>query len=55
LLNREIFYTIKEAKIIIEMWRKYYNTERPHSSLKYETPVPQSYVFEKPKQVVRLT
>ena len=55
LLNREIFYTIKEAQIIIEMWRKYYNTERPHSSLNYETPIPQSYVLEKPKQVVSVT
>ncbi len=46
LLNREIFYTIKEAKVIIEKWRKYYNTERPHSSLNYNTPVPQSYLLE---------
>jgi putative transposase len=33
LLNGEIFYTLKEAKIIIERWRRHYNTIRPHSSL----------------------
>ena len=33
LLNTEIFYTLKEAKILIERWRNHYNTARPHSSL----------------------
>ncbi len=46
LLNREMFYTIKEAKVIIEQWRQYYNTERPHSSLNYNAPVPQSYLLQ---------
>lgn len=55
LLNGEIFYTIQEAKIIIEQWRKQYNTERPHSSLNYEVPVPQSYLFNEHKQVAILT
>jgi transposase InsO family protein len=40
LLNGEIFYTLKEAKIIIEAWRKHYNTVRPHSSLRYQPPAP---------------
>ncbi len=44
LLNGEIFYTIKEAQVIIEQWRKHYNTVRPHSSLGYGSPVPQSYL-----------
>ena len=35
LLNREIFYTLKEAKVLIEQWRRHYNTVRPHSSLGY--------------------
>ena len=35
LLNGEIFYPLKEARIIIEMWRKEYNTIRPHSALGY--------------------
>jgi hypothetical protein len=37
LLNGEIFYSLKEAKVVIEQWRKYYNTIRPHSSLGYLT------------------
>ena len=35
LLNGEIFYTLKEAKIVIEGWRRHYNTIRPHSTLRY--------------------
>jgi hypothetical protein len=38
LLNGEIFYTSKEAKIVIEGWRKHYNTIRSHSSLGYVPP-----------------
>ena len=40
LLNREIFYSLNEAKVLIEMWRKHYNTIRPHSALGYRPPVP---------------
>jgi transposase InsO family protein len=40
LLNGEIFYTLKEAQILIEEWRQHYNTIRPHSSLKYRPPAP---------------
>jgi transposase InsO family protein len=43
LLNREIFYNIKEAKVIIENWRKEYNTVRPHSSLGYRPPAPEAF------------
>jgi putative transposase len=43
LLNREIFYTLKEAQVMIERWRKYYNTERPHSSLGYRPPAPETF------------
>ena len=38
LLNGEIFYTLQEAKVIIESWRRHYNTVRPHSSLGYGHP-----------------
>jgi len=41
LLNGEIFYTLAEAKIVIEAWRKHYNTIRPHSSLGYKPPAPE--------------
>ena len=44
LLNGEIFYTLKEAKVLIEMWRKHYNTARPHSSLGYLPPAPEAIV-----------
>jgi hypothetical protein len=36
-LNEEIFYSLKEARVVIEMWRKHYNTIRPHSALGYRT------------------
>ena len=42
LLNGEIFYTLKEAKVVIESWRIHYNTVRPHSSLNYRPPAPQT-------------
>ncbi|MCA9296228.1 MAG: IS3 family transposase, partial [Phycisphaerales bacterium] len=42
LLNREIFYTLKEAKVLIERWRVQYNTVRPHSSLGYKPPAPEA-------------
>ncbi len=42
LLNGEIFYTLKEAKIIIERWRRHYKTIRPHSSLGYKPPTPEA-------------
>lgn len=39
-LNRERFYTLKEAKILIEEWRNEYNQIRPHSALNYRPPAP---------------
>ena len=41
LLDREIFYSLREAEILIESWRVHYNTERPHSSLGYRPPAPE--------------
>ena len=41
LLKGEIFYTLNEAKVIIENWRRHYNTVRPHSSLGYRPPAPE--------------
>jgi transposase InsO family protein len=41
-LNQEIFYSLKEARIVIEQWRNQYNTVRPHSSLGYRPPAPQT-------------
>jgi len=42
LLNGEIFYTLKEAKVLIRQWRKHYNTVRPHSALGYRPPAPEA-------------
>ena len=39
-LNGEIFYSLKEAQVVIEKWRMDYNTRRPHSSLGYRPPAP---------------
>ncbi len=45
LLAREIFYTLKEAKVLIERWRRQYNTIRPHSALGYRAPAPEAIVI----------
>ena len=45
LLNGEIFYTLEEAKVIIEGWRRQYNTVRPHSSLGYMPPAPEALLW----------
>ena len=42
LLNGEIFETLFEAKVLIEKWRKEYNTFRPHSALGYLPPAPET-------------
>ncbi len=44
LLNGEIFYSLKEAQVLIERWRHHYNTVRPHSALGYRPPAPQTIV-----------
>ncbi len=41
LLNGEIFYSLREAEIVIESWRRHYNTVRPHASLGYRPPAPE--------------
>jgi len=43
LLNGEIFDTLAEARVIIARWRRQYNTIRPHSSLNYRPPAPESF------------
>ena len=42
LLKGEIFYTLKEAKVLIERWRVHYNTIRPHRSLGQRPPAPET-------------
>jgi type I restriction enzyme M protein len=43
-LNGEIFYTLKEAQVLIEWWRLEYNNIRPHSSLNYRPPAPEAWL-----------
>ena len=44
LLDGEIFYTLAEAKIIVESWRRHFNTVRPHGSLGYKSPAPEVFI-----------
>ena len=43
-LNGEIFYSLKEANVLLEQWRIHYNTIRPHSSLGYKPPAPKTVI-----------
>jgi len=49
-LSLEIFYSLKEAQVLIEIWRRHYNTIRPHSALGYRPPVPASILVQ-PTQI----
>ena len=40
----EVFYTLREAQIVIESWRRHYNGVRPHASLGYRAPAPEVFV-----------
>jgi len=44
MLNGEIFYSLREAQIIIERWRNHYNTKRPNSALGYCPPAPEAII-----------
>ena len=41
LLRAEVFNSLREAQVLIEQWRRHYNTARPHSSLGYRPPAPE--------------
>ena len=41
LLDGEVFYSLAEAKVVIESWRRHYNSNRPHSALGYRPPAPE--------------
>ncbi len=43
-LNGEIFYSMKEIRVLAERWRVHYNTVRPHSSLGYRPPAPEAWL-----------
>ena len=44
LVDGEIFYSLAEARIIVESWRRHYNTARPHQSLGYKPPAPEVFI-----------
>ena len=44
LLDGEIFSSLKEAQVIIESWKRHYNTVRPHGSIDYKPPAPEVFV-----------
>jgi putative transposase len=44
LLEGEIFYTLREAEVVIESWRRHYNGVRPHASLGFRPPAPEVFV-----------
>ncbi len=54
LRNGEIFFTLAEARTVIEDWRRHYNEQRPHSSLGYRPPAPQAWATNKPSLTPRL-
>ena len=47
LLNRELFDTLDEAKVMVERWRHEYNRIRPHSALGYRPPAPQTIIAQR--------
>ncbi|WP_157004570.1 MULTISPECIES: IS3 family transposase [Brevundimonas] len=44
LLNGETFFSLAEAQVLIEAWRRHFNTMRPHSALKYRPPAPEAVI-----------
>ena len=52
LLNGEIFYSLQEAQIIIEEWRKHYNTKWPYSALGYRPPAPEAIIPIEKRQIM---
>ena len=56
LLDRELFYTLKEVQVLTDQYRKIYNHIRPHSSLGYRPPAPQAMLTAEPvRELVGLT
>ena len=53
LLDGEIFYGLREAQVVIESWRRHYNTVRPHSSRGYRPPAPEVVLWPAPPATIR--
>jgi transposase InsO family protein len=55
LLNGEIFYTLREAQVLIEQWRHHYNRVRPHSALGYRPPAPEAWGLAPSPRIISIT
>ncbi|TXH02603.1 MAG: transposase, partial [Nevskiaceae bacterium] len=54
-LNREWFVNLRDAKVVIEQWRSFYNHKRPHSALGYKPPAAIREAFQGGENSTRLT
>jgi transposase InsO family protein len=52
-LDRAIFFTLREARVLIDRWRHPYNTFRPHSALGYRPPAPEAWRIPPPASASR--
>src|SRR3712207_5152381 len=48
LLDGEVFHTVREAQVLIERWRRHFNTVRPHGALGYRPPAPEVFMPKPP-------
>jgi len=55
LLNGELFYTLREAQVLIEQWRCHYNRVRPHSALGYRPPAPEAWGLAPSPRIISIT
>ena len=55
LLNGELFYTLREAQVLIEQWRCHYNRVRPHSALGYRPPAPEAWGLAPRPRIISIT
>ena len=53
LLDGEIFYSLREAQTLTELWRRHDNTKRPHSALGYRPPAPETIISMEPGPALR--
>ena len=53
LLDGEAFHTVREAQVLIEQWRRHFNTVRPHSALGYRPPAPEVVMAGPPRPLRR--
>ena len=52
MLNGKMFYTLNEAHVVIENWRRHYNRVRPHSAIGYRSPASEIVISMLPLSAV---